>query len=145
MLLAQQVEAIRREHDEILQRLSAFEEAFDRANSDDWDVRCEALGELREMDATLAEINEHCRHEEEELESPFELFLEKAALARLRAEHDRLRLLISDFRRELRLATVPRTAELITRGRDLLQELRRHVAEEEELLAQIQESIASQG
>jgi hemerythrin-like domain-containing protein len=144
MPIHQQLESIRQEHEEIRKFLNAAELALARASGDDWSLRGEALTELREMDGKLAGISEHCRHEEEDVESPFANFLDEASRAEMKSEHDRLRLLTSNFRRELKLATVPRLAEVVTRGQDLVRELQRHLKEEEILLAKIEEGIAAQ-
>ena len=144
MEVHRQLEKVRDEHDEILQFLIAWEYALERAASDDWDVRCHALEQLREMDGEIAEISEHCRREEEGIESPFQLYLEPQSLEELRKEHRRLWRLTNDFRRELELVTAPRTADLVALGRDVIAEVRRHVAEEEALLAQIEAGAAAE-
>lgn len=133
-----QLEKVRNEHDEIVQFLITWEYALQRTASDDWDVRCHGLEQLHEMDGEIAEISEHCRREEEGIESPFLLYLEPKSLNELRKEHRRLWRLISDFRRELELVTAPRTADLIVLGREVIKEIRKHVAEEEALLALIE-------
>jgi hypothetical protein len=144
MEVHRQLEKVRNEHDEILQFLITWEFALQRAASDDWDVRCHGLEQLHEMDEQIAEINEHCRREEEGVESPFQLYMEPKSLKELRKEHRRLGCLIRDFRRELKLVTAPRTADLIVLGRDVVKEIRKHVAEEEVLLAQIEAGAAAE-
>lgn len=144
MEVHRQLENVRKEHDEILQFLIACEYVLQRVSSDDWDVRCHSLEQLREMDGELVEIGEHCRREEEGVESPFELYLEPKSLEELRREHGRLRRLISDFRRELMLATAPRTVDLVALGKEVIAEVRMHVAEEEESLAQIEAGAAAE-
>ena len=144
MEVHRQLEKVRNEHDEILQFLITCEHALQRAASDNWDVRCHGLEQLHEVDGEIAEISEHCRREEQGVESPFQLFLEPKSLEELRKEHRRLWRLISDFRRELELVTAPRTADLVALGRDLIEEVRKHVAEEEALLAQIEAGAAAE-
>ena len=144
MEVHRQLEKVRSEHDEILQFLITWEHALQRAASDDWDVRCHGLEQLHEMEGEIAEISEHCRREEEGIESPFLLYLEPKSLKELRKEHRRLWRLISDFRRELELVTAPRTADLIVLGREVIEEIRKHVAEEEALLAQIEAGAAAE-
>lgn len=144
MEVHRQLEKVRNEHDEILGFLTTWEYALERAASDDWDVRCHGLEQLHEMDGEIAEINEHCRREEEGVESPFLLYLEPKSLRELRKEHRRLWSLIGDFRRELKLVTAPRTADLIVLGREVIKEVRKHVAQEEALLAQIEAGAAAE-
>lgn len=144
MEVHRQLEGARREHDEIFQFLITCEYALQRAASDDCDVRCRSLERLHEMDGELAEISEHCRREEDGIESPFLLYLEPKSLQELRKEHRRLRRLISDFRRELRLVTASRTADMVALGQELIAEIRQHVAEEEALLAQIEEGATAE-
>jgi hemerythrin HHE cation binding domain-containing protein len=144
MEVHRQLDNVRKEHNEILQFLIACEYVLERASSEDWDVRCHSLEQLHEMDREFVEISEHCRREEEGVESPFELYLESKSLEELRREHSRLHRLISDFRRELMLATAPRTADLVALGRKVITEVRKHIAEEEESLAQIEAGTAAE-
>ena len=144
MEVHRQLEKVRNEHDEILQFLIVCEHALQRAASHDCDVRCRGLEQLHEMDGEIAEISEHCRREEEGIESPFLLYLEAKSLVELRKEHVRLRQLISNFRRELQRVTATRTADLVALGQNLAAEIRRHVAAEEASLAQIEAGAAAE-
>jgi hemerythrin-like domain-containing protein len=144
MEVNRQLGKVRSEHDEILQFLITWKSALERAASHDWDVRCHGLEQLHEMDGEIAEICEHCRREEEEIESPFLLYLEPKSLKELRKEHRRLRSVIGDFRGELKRVTASRTADLIALGSNAIEEIRKHVAEEEALLTEIEAGAAAE-
>jgi hypothetical protein len=144
MEVKRQLERFHKEHDEILRFLVFAEEALKRAASEDREIRCQGLGELQELEGKLTEIREHCREEEENLESPFRLYLDDAALADLEEEHALLERLTDSFRTELKLAAMPRTLELVRLGQQLLDHIRHHIAYEEGLLKQIKDGTEAE-
>ncbi len=92
----------------------------------------------------LLRIQEHCRVEEQIVESPFQIWTMPRSHA-LAQEHELLRQLTNDFLRELTFAAVFRISELVRSGVALLEQARRHIAHETRLLKQIEEGKASRG
>lgn len=143
MDLRTKLDYFRKEHDEILLFLESWEDALQMAACEDDSDRLKGLARLREMERDLLSIQEHCHAEERSFESPFQMHLDDASLARLVQEHHLLGQLSNDFLRELRFATLLRTGELIPLGTELLGQLRRHIAYEAALLERIEERSAA--
>ena len=139
MDLRSQLQKYRQEHDEILRFLKVWENALNLAESQQDTERRRGLADLREMEKTFERIRQHSNEEEENLESPYGLYLEDGALQKLGEEHELLIRWNSDFCRELRFATIVRTDEVVALGRQLLEMLRHHIVYEEGLLKQIQD------
>lgn len=138
MDLRNRIEHYRKEHDEILRFLGEFESGLALAASGSAERRRAGLAKLHEMERRLAEIREHCAEEEQNLESPFQLYLGGAALETLQKEHVQLDELSLSFCSELEVLTTPPPAtKLVELGRHLLQQLCHHIAYEEGLLKQI--------
>jgi hemerythrin-like domain-containing protein len=145
MNLHQQIEHFHKEHDEILRFLKEFESALTLAGGESEKERRAGLAELGKMEQKLAEIREHCREEEQDLESPFQMYLGDFALEDLHTEHQILERRNHDFCAELTAATAPPPTEnLVSLGRRLLEHLRHHIAREELLLAQIADGNAAE-
>ena len=140
MDLRYQLEFYRKEHDEILRFLKEWEDALNLAAGPGEEAPCQALQHLREMEPKLLEIRQHCREEEQNVESPSQIYLDDTALKRLRQEHETLEELSDCYRSELKFVCAPPpTDDLVSIGRRLLAGLRRHIAYEEGLLKQIEE------
>lgn len=138
MNLRQQIEHFHKEHGEILRFLKEFEDALTLAAAESEKARRAGLAQLSKMEEKLAEIREHCREEEQNLESPFQMYLDHFALEDLHTEHEVLERRNHDFCVELTAVTAPPPTEnLVNLGRRLLEHLRHHIAREESLLAQI--------
>ncbi len=138
MELHNQLKHFRKEHDEILHFLEEFGAALSLAGATEKETRRIGLEQLREMEAKLAEIREHCSEEEKNVESPFRLYLDDFALEDLHGEHEFLEQLSHAFCTELEIVTGPPPTEVLVRlGQQLLGELRQHIAREEGLLKQI--------
>ena len=144
MDLRSRLDYFRKEHDEILAFLKDWENALQMAAHDSDEQRLKGLVELRKMENDLLGIREHCRDEERTVESPFQIYLDDASLARLAEEHELLRRLSNNFLRELTFATMFRTDELVGLGRELLEQLRRHIALETTLLKQVEDGRAAE-
>jgi len=144
MDLRSRLDYFRKEHDEILRFLNAWEGALKMAASDGDDERRKGLTELRRFENELLSIQEHCHAEERTVDSPFQIYLDDVSLTRLAREHELLRQLSNDFLRELRFATLMRTNEVVRLGNALLEQLRRHIAHEAALLEQIEEGRAAE-
>lgn len=135
----------RKEHDEVLRFLTEFDGALARAAAESDRERCAGLAQLSKMEEKLAEIREHCREEEQSIESPFQLYLDDYALEDLQIEHKLLERHSHDFCAELTAVTAPPPTETLVRlGQRLGEQLRRHIAREEELLKQIEEGSAAE-
>lgn len=144
MDLRSRLDYFRKEHEEILRFLNNWERALKMAASESDEERLKGLEELRRSENDLMSIQEHCHAEERTVESPFQIYLDDASLARLAQEHELLRQLSNDFLRELTFATIFRISELVRSGSALLEQLRRHIAHETELLKQIEEGKAAE-
>ncbi len=128
-----------KEHREILNVIISWEQALNRVSSDRDEERRRGLTELRGVGNKMSAIQEHCRAEEQAVESPNRLYLGPVQFERLRDEHAELARLIQSAVSELRFANVDRTEGILTRGRQLAEFLRQHIAYEEGLLTEIQE------
>ena len=144
MDLRSRLDYFRKEHDEILAFLKNWENALQMAAHDSDEQRLKGVVELRKMENDLLGIREHCREEERTVESPFQIYLDDASLARLAQEHELLRRLSNNFLRELTFATMLRTDELVGLGTELLEQLRCHIAHETTLLKQIEDGRAAE-
>ena len=145
MDLRRQLEHFRSEHDEFLCFLKEWENALTLAGRDVPETRCQGLSKLRDMEKKLVEIREHCRKEEHEVDSPFQIYLDDHALEELRREHDLLEQLTEGYRTELQVVTMPPpTTDLVGLGQRLLEQLRHHIAFEEGLLKQIEDGTAAE-
>ena len=138
MDLRQQFELAHAEHANILQSLTAWENALNLLSSDDYDTRCLGLSQLRALDGRIAEICEHCRREEEDPNSPLSQFAEPADRERMKDEHFGLNRANYEFRRDLEFTTASFTYDLVLRGQELLTALLDHIAYEEGLLRQFE-------
>jgi hypothetical protein len=144
MNLHSELERFHKEHDEILRFLQVWEGALNLVARSEDSERCRGLTRLREMEEQVARIEDHCRAEEQSVESPYKLYLEDTELQRLEKEHELLARWSNDFHRELTFATVLRTDEMLRLGRQLLEQLRHHIAFEEGLLKKIEDSRAAE-
>lgn len=130
----------RDEHDDLLRSLQQWEEALKLVASEDCNARRVGLDALRLMEKELLELREHCHNEEHHFESPFKAYLDEKLMENLRREHELIERMTEGFRSELKiLCTPPPTDSLVSRGHELLAQLRHHIAFEEGLLKQIEE------
>jgi hypothetical protein len=125
------------EHADILDFLNIWEEALQLAASEDCDVRCTALRQLQAMEGKIVEIWEHCHKEEDDPEEPLFRLASPPDRERLKDEHFQLYRDNYEFRREMEFTTSSFTGDLVAKGQRLLEELRSHIAFEEELLRQL--------
>lgn len=146
MDLQTQLHGFRKEHDTILAFLSRFQHALLLAHGPADEQRRSGLTQLCAMQARLRRIREHCREEEQNVQSAFSRFLEESDLDALRREHDLLDQLLEIFLAELKLAATPApTRDMCAAGQDLLARLRHHIAFEEGLLKQIENASRQEG
>jgi len=140
MEVGSQLERFRKEHDDILRFLGEFQGALMQAHSAGDEERRGGLARLRQFEERLRTIREHCREEQQCLESPFRPYLDDSSVEALRREHEVLNQLTDAFLRELRqVALTPPTGQLVEIGRGLLETLRHHIAFEEGLLKQVED------
>ncbi len=145
MDLHRRIDCYRKEHDQILHFLKEFDAALTRAAADSEKERRAGLAQLLEMEDKLAEIRQHCREEEQNVESPFQIYLDEFALEDLHTEHDLLERHSHDFCAELVAVTAPPPTETVVHlGRRLLEQIRLHIAREESLLKQIADGHAAE-
>ena len=145
MDLHRELERHRKEHDEILRFLKEFDGALALAAAESDKERGAGLAQLSKMEEKLAEIRAHCREEEQGIESPLQIYLDDDALDDLHIEHQLLERHSHDFCAELTAVTAPPPTETLVRlGQRLLEQLRRHIAREEELLKQIEEGSTAE-
>lgn len=145
MDLHRQLEHYRKEHDHILLFLEEFDRALALAASETAQERRAGLAQLREMEEKLVGIRAHCHEEEQNVESPFQMYLDEFALEDLHTEHPLLERHSHDFCAELTVVTAPPpTGTLVHLGRRLLEQLRHHIAREECLLKQIEDGSTAE-
>jgi hypothetical protein len=137
------VEALRKEHEDILQFLVLFESALKLAASGEDAARGLGIERLREMAARSAQLRETCRQDEEALSASAFLFADDAERTLWRQSLFHLERTNFEFRKELVFATTLYTQDMVARGRQLLASFREHVACEEELLRRIEEAPLS--
>jgi hemerythrin HHE cation binding domain-containing protein len=133
---------LREEHLDILRFLDKWEGAVSLIASKDDARRTTALSELREMEAELQAIRNHCFSEERNLESPYRSALKKEQFHTLATEHQELGRFVQDIVLELRFATMDQTDNIAGLGRQLAEFLRRHIVYEEMLLSEIEQGLA---
>lgn len=138
MDLHQEFEAAHAEHADILDFLNIWEEALNLIANDDCDIRCTGLRHLQAMESKIVEIWEHCHKEEDEPDSPLFRFASPPDRERLKDEHFQLYRDNYEFRREMEFTTSSFTGDLVLKGQKLLEELRAHIAFEEELLRRLE-------
>jgi hypothetical protein len=134
MDLHQEFETAHREHQDILEFLTVWEHALKLLESDNLDLRCEALHQLQKMEQRIAGICDHCRREEEDPDSPLFRFAQESDRDRLKDEHFHLHQANYQFRKEMEFTTTSDTSDLVFLGHELLSALRSHVAFEDGLL-----------
>lgn len=140
MDLRPEIQHFHGEHQDILRFLKDWEEALTQATSEDEALRCTGLTRLRQMEPKLLAIQEHCRQEEQSVDSAFRLYLDSQTFEQLQAEHDLLDQFAEAYLDELRYITTPPPAErLIGLGRRLVHQLHEHIRSEEQMLERIGE------
>jgi len=144
MELREQLAHFRREHDSFLLFLRDFENALNLAGDSEEEKREVGVVRLRELAPTFAEIRQHCREEERTVEVPCRSVVDDEAMERLHADHELFEKLLAGFRVELRRFTSPHLPdELFASGRLLLGHLRHHIAFEEGVLKQVEDTSAA--
>ena len=144
MELQEQLAHFRREHDGFLLFLRDFEAALNLASSPEEKQREAGVARLRALTPKFAEIRRHCREEERTVEAPCRSLVDDEAMERLHADHELFEKLVAGFRLELRrIASPPPPDELFVNGRLLLGHLRHHIAFEEGVLKQVEDSGAA--
>lgn len=138
MATAQRVDYLRMERERILDVAGKIEKALLLISKTEFTDRLSGILRLRELDHSILGIAEHCHSENRLVESTYHHFLDADEWARIKAEHEKLLRLVSAFRVELRFATADLTNGLEPAGRELIDELRAHVAYEQQLLGMIE-------
>ena len=144
MELPEQLAHFRKEHDSFLLFLREFENALNLAADREEAKREMGVRRLRELEPRFAEIRLHCRDEERALETPSRSLVDDEAMERLHTDHELFERLVAEFRIELRrIASPPPPDEFFVNGRLLLGHLRHHIAFEEGILKQVEDTNAN--
>lgn len=144
MELGEQLARFRGEHDSFLLFLREFENALNLAIHPAEEKREAGLVRLRALEPGFAEIRRHCREEERTVEAPGLPLVDDEAMERLHADHELFEKLFAGFRLELRRRGAPPPPdELFVNGRLLLGHLRHHIAFEEGVLKQVEDTSAA--
>ena len=144
MELREQLARFRREHDSFLLFLREFENALGLASHPEEEKRKAGVVRLRALEPSFAEIRRHCREEERTLEVPCRSLVDDEAMDRLHADHELFEKLVAGFRLELRRFTSPPPPDgLFVSGRLLLGHLRHHIAFEEGVLKEAEDTNAA--
>lgn len=137
MALRDRIEYLRKEHQELLHLAAKIEKLLEAASKNDFAEHLKSLSELRSLGHGLAGIVEHCHAENRLVESTYRQYLQPDECARIDTEHERIIRAVTNFREELKFATVDRTMAMILPGMDLVNQLRAHIAHEHHLLDRI--------
>jgi len=137
MALSHRIEYLRKEHKELLHLAQRMEKMLESASKNDFAEHLTSLNELRSLEHGLAGIVEHCHAENRIVASTYHDYLQQEECARIDAEHQQIIRAITNFREELKFATVDRTMAMIIPGMDVVNRLRSHVAYEQQLLNRI--------
>jgi hypothetical protein len=132
------VEYVQKEHLEMLKIADRLAEALGLAGKQDFRSRQDGLAELRGLQQGLVGISQHCNAENGLLESDFHHYLEAKNYDQLRTQHRQIARLIAGLLREMPYTTADSVVELSGDGVQLLEEIREHVAFEEEMLWKVE-------
>jgi hypothetical protein len=137
MAVHDRIRYLRKEHEELLHVADKIEEMLGCAAKTDVAERLKGVMGLRSLEHGLAGIVEHCHAEDRIVESTYHHSLQLNERGRIDAEHEQILRTTTDFREELKFATVDRTMAMIPPGIDLVNRLRAHIAYEREMLNRI--------
>ncbi len=137
MALHDRIRYLRKEHEELLRVADKLEEMLGSAANSDVAERLKGVMGLRSLEHGLAGVVEHCHAEDRIVESTYHHSLQLNERGRIDAEHEQILRTTTDFREELKFATVDRTMAMIPPGIDLVNRLRAHIAYEREMLNRI--------
>jgi len=128
------VEYIQREHLELLRLADKLAGALALAAKPDFESRLQGLTELRASQHGLLGVRQHCGSEDGILESDFHHYLDPEQYLRLCTQHSVISRLVTILLRELPYATADSVPELYEPGLELLDQLREHIAFEEDMI-----------
>lgn len=137
MALHDRIQYLRKEHEELEHVADSIEAMLRCVADSDVAQRLQGITGLRSLEHGLAGIVEHCHAEERIVESTYHHSLQPEERGRIDAEHEQILRATTDFREELKFATVDRTVAMIPPGIDLVNRLRAHIAYEREMLDRI--------
>lgn len=140
MSLRHRIQYLRKEHEGLLHLADTIEEMLELASRNDFAEHLKSLSGLRSLKHGLAGIVEHCHAEDRIIESTYHHYLQQDERARIDAEHEQIIRAVTNFREDLKFATVDRTMAMIPPGMDVVNRLRAHIAYERELLGRIAEA-----
>ena len=143
MALRDRVECLRREHRELLHLAGHLEVALALAAHKHFPDHEKSLVELRALEHGFNGIVEHCHSENRIVESTFHHYLNERDRLCIEEGHGKILRALTEFREELRFATVDRTMAMIIPGTQVVNELRTHIAHETELIDQILHSATN--
>jgi hypothetical protein len=138
MALRDSSATLRKEHLEILRLANSLEEALALASHEDFSARQKGLADLRALHHGLVGICQHCCSEDGVLESEYHHYLDGENYEQINTQHTRIHRLISNFLKDLPFATADSIAETALPGKELVDQIRQHVAYEEQMLDYIE-------
>jgi len=138
MLPRDSVEYVQKEHLEILRIADRLAEALGLAGKPDFRSRQDGLAEVRALQQGLVGISQHCNAENGLLESDFHRYLDAKNYDQLQMQHRNIARLIAGLLRELPYTTADSVAGLCGDGAELLEQIREHVALEEDMLWRVE-------
>ena len=138
------VDYFRKEHQDFLRFLDDWERALGLLADKDAEESLRGLNRLRELQAQLHALRDHCTSEERNVEGPYRGYLEKGQINTLRAEHEELARLLGDLFSELPFATLYQTERVRMAGSHVAIFTRRHLLFEEKLLEEIERKLAEE-
>ena len=133
------VEYVQKEHLEIARLAEKIADALALASKQDFPSRQQGLAGLRAMREGLLGVLQHCHSEEGILESDFHHYLDAKQYERLKSQHQSIARTTASLLRELPYMTADFVADLCGPGRELLEELREHIAFEQDMLWRVED------
>src|SRR5579859_8030845 len=139
MALRHLIQYLRTEHQALLNLVARLDKLLSSASKNDFAEHSRSLSGLRSLDRGLLRVVRHCSEQYSLVESSYLHYLHQHEHTRITDEHEQLIRAVTNFREELKCATVDRTMAMILPGMDLVNRLRAHIAYEQELLGRIME------
>jgi hypothetical protein len=124
----------RQEHREILRVADRIARALELISAHDFSARQEGLTELRAVQHGLLGIVQHCHSEDGVIESEYHRYLDADRYAQIKEQHQSILRLVNRLSRELPYATADSIVEVGPLGEEIVEQVREHVAYEEEML-----------
>jgi len=133
------IEYVQKEHLEIAKLAEKVGAALALASKQDFQSRQQGLAGLRTLREGLLGVLQHCHAEEGILETDFHHYLDVKNYERLKSQHRSIARTTASLLRELPYMTADSVPDLCRPGQELLDELREHIAFEQDMLWRVED------